>query len=200
MVSLSAMREPSIAGAWRHRGIALAVALASICLPAGVVRAQSPGARTTASVPGGSGLPVPRFVSLKSDRVNLRQGPGTEYRIAWVFRRAGLPVEVVQEFEAWRQVRDSEGTTGWVLSSMLSGRRTALVLPWEMKADAGPPAPIPLRSDDRNNAAPVALVEPGVLASVLSCDSRWCRLAIGSHKGYLEQNKLWGVYEGEVIR
>ena len=78
-------------------------------------------------------VPVPRFVSLKSDRVNLRQGPGTEYPTAWVFRRAGLPVEVIKEFESWRQVRDAEGTTGWVLGSMLSGRRTAVILPWEAR-------------------------------------------------------------------
>src|SRR6516165_2302039 len=107
---------------------------------------------------GASGLPVPRFVSLKSDRVNLRQGPGTEYPTAWVFRRAGLPVEVIHEFEGWREVRDAEGTTGWVLGAMLSGRRTAVVLPWELKggrvkADAKDgkgerPALAVLRNDD----------------------------------------------------
>src|SRR5262245_7709157 len=75
---------------------------------------------------GASGLALPRFASLKSDRVNLRQGPGTDYPTAWVFRRAGLPVEIVKEFESWRQVGGAEGTPGWVLSSMLGGRtRTA---------------------------------------------------------------------------
>ena len=78
--------------------------------PTGICTAQG-----TPPPAGASGLPVPRFVSLKSDRVNLRQGPGTEYPTAWVFRRAGLPVEVIKEFESWRQVRDAEGTTGWVL-------------------------------------------------------------------------------------
>ncbi|MBN9291377.1 MAG: hypothetical protein J0H36_09735, partial [Hyphomicrobium denitrificans] len=75
------------------------------------------------SGPSGSGRPVPRFVSLKSDRVNLRNGPGTDYPTGWVYRRAGLPLEIVQEFESWRKVRDSEGATGWVLQSFLSGRR-----------------------------------------------------------------------------
>lgn len=145
-----------------------------------------------------SGLAIPRFVSLKADRVNLRSGPGTEYPTSWVFNRAGLPVEVLNEFEAWRQVRDAEGSTGWVLHSMLSGRRTALVLPWEVKKDE--PAPqTPLRNDDSARARPVAIVEAGVIANISSCDGRWCLVVIGDYRGYIEQNKLWGVYEGEVI-
>jgi SH3-like domain-containing protein len=159
-------------------------------------------AQTTANghqqIGGASGLPLPRFVSLKSDRVNLRNGPGTEYPTSWVFRRAGLPVELLQEFETWRQVRDAEGTTGWVLQSMLSGRRTALVLPWEVKADQ-PPLQVPLRRGDRETASPVAHVEAGVIANVRSCNGRWCLLSIGDFKGYIEQKKLWGVYDGEVV-
>src|SRR5262245_43036440 len=82
---------------------------------------------------GPEALKSVRCVSPKSDRVYLRQGPGTDYPIAWVFQRAGLPVEVIREFEVWRQVRDASGTVGWVHSSLLSGRRTALILPWEVK-------------------------------------------------------------------
>jgi SH3-like domain-containing protein len=149
---------------------------------------------------GASGLALPRFASLKSDRVNLRQGPGTDYPTAWVFRRAGLPVEIVKEFESWRQVRDAEGTTGWVLGSMLSGRRTAVVLPWEQKAEQQQPASAALRDDDSATARPLAYVEAGVLASIISCDGRWCRLSVGGFRGYIEQVKLWGAYQGEVIR
>src|SRR6516225_828217 len=109
-----------------------AVAALLIAAVNGVSAQETPGPVEA----GGSGLQIPRYVSLKSDRVNLRQGPGTEYPIAWVFRRAGLPVEVIREFDGWRQVRDSEGTTGWVLASLWSGRRTAVVLPWE--ASGGP--------------------------------------------------------------
>src|SRR5689334_17453297 len=119
---------------------------------------------------GASGLALPRFASLKSDRVNLRQGPGTDYPTAWVFRRAGLPVEIVKEFESWRQVRDAEGTTGWVLGSMLSGRRTAVVLPWEQKTGQPQPASAALRDDDSASARPLAYVEAGVLANIISCD------------------------------
>lgn len=146
-----------------------------------------------------SGLPVPRFVSLKSDRVNLRTGPGTDYPTSWVFRRAGLPVEVLNEFESWRQVRDSEGTTGWVLQSLLSGRRTALVSPWEIKA-GNPPPQITVRSDDSDKARPVAIVEAGVIANISKCDGRWCQVSIDKFRGYLPQKQLWGIYPNEIVK
>jgi SH3-like domain-containing protein len=152
-----------------------------------------------AQTPHGTGLPVPRFVSLKSDRVNMRNGPGTEYPTSWVYRRPGLPLEIIKEFESWRQVRDAEGVTGWVLQSFLSGRRTALVLPWELKA--GKPKPqIALRRSDSTSSAAVAMIEAGVIANVFECDSRWCRVAVDKFKGFIEQKKLWGVYQGEVIK
>lgn len=151
------------------------------------------------SAPSGSGLPVPRFVSLKSDRVNLRNGPGTDYPTGWVYRRAGLPLEIVKEYESWRQVRDSEGATGWVLQSFLSGRRTALVLPWERKASATPPL-VPVHANDSERSRVVANVEAGVIADIHTCDGRWCRVTIDAYSGYIEQKKLWGVYEGETIK
>lgn len=148
---------------------------------------------------GPSGLPLPRYVSLKSDRVNLRQGPGTDYPTAWVYRRAGLPLEVTEEYETWRKVRDAEGTTGWILSSLLSGRRTALVLPWELKP--GEPRPqLPLLRSNSERSEPVAMIEAGVIADIQSCDGAWCYVAIDSYKGYLEQAKLWGVYENESVK
>lgn len=148
--------------------------------------------------PGGSGLPVPRFVSLKSDRVNMRKGPGTDYPTAWVYRRAGLPLEVIKEYEGWRQVRDADGAAGWVLQSFLSGRRTALVLPWEIKAGGTAPK-VALRYDDSERSRPVAMVEAGVIANIATCDGRWCKVSIDRFRGYIEQKKLWGVYEGEII-
>jgi SH3-like domain-containing protein len=149
---------------------------------------------------GASGLPLPRFVSLKSDRVNLRQGPSTEYPTIWVFQRAGLPVEVVQEFESWRQVRDADGTTGWVLGAMLSGRRTALVLPWETKLGQAKRPSAPMRADDDDSSTEIAHVEAGVMANIIGCDGKWCRVSIGNLRGYIEQVKLWGAYKGELIK
>jgi SH3-like domain-containing protein len=187
----------SAAGAARMAVLRCALALA---LAAAGTTAPMAQATTSAPATGPSGLPLPRFVSLKSDRVNLRRGPGMEYPTSWVFRRAGLPVEVVKEFETWRQVRDAEGTTGWVLGTMLSGRRTALVLPWEVKAGQGSAASAALRDDGREGSTAVANLEAGVLASIIACDGRWCRVSVDGFRGYIEQTKLWGAYKGEVIK
>jgi SH3-like domain-containing protein len=146
-----------------------------------------------------SGLPLPRFVSLKADRVNLRAGPGTDYPTSWVYRRAGLPLEVLSEFEGWRQVRDAEGATGWVVQSLLSGRRTALVTPWDIKPKT--PAPqLPVRVSDSESARVIVNVEAGVIANVHSCDGLWCHVSIDKFTGYLPQKKLWGVYENEIVK
>lgn len=140
-----------------------------------------------------SGLPVPRYVSLKSDRVNLREGPSKDHRTIWVFQRAGLPVEITAEFEIWRRVRDSEGAEGWVLHSLLSGRRTALVAPWKKGVDSI------LYSKANPTSAPVAKLQSNVIANVRSCDGTWCRISGEGFDGYIEQTKLWGVYPNEKI-
>ena len=88
--------------------------------------AQSAGEVATGSV---SGLPIPRFVSLKSDRVNVRSGPNKDQEVRWVYTHAGMPVEITAEFENWRRIRDWEGAEGWVYHSLLSGKRTAMVIP-----------------------------------------------------------------------
>jgi SH3-like domain-containing protein len=107
---------------------------------------------------------------------------------------------VIKEFEGWRQVRDAEGTTGWVLGLMLSGRRTAVILPWLVRPGQGEPPFAVLRDDDSEGARAIAQVEAGVLAGIISCDGRWCRVSVGGFRGYLEQTKLWGAYQGEVIK
>lgn len=184
---------------WLSRVLVAAIAAVSVAgLPVAGADAQS--ALGLAQKRGSSsGLAIPRFVSLKADRVNLRSGPGTDYPTSWVYRRAGLPVEVLSEFESWRQVRDSEGATGWVLQSLLSGRRTALVTPWDLKA--GKPAPqVPVRNSDSESARTVAMVEAGVIANVHTCDGRWCRVTIDRFRGYMPQKQLWGVYENEIVK
>lgn len=138
-------------------------------------------------------LPLPRFASLKSDRVNLREGPSKEHRTKWIYEKAGLPVEIIAEFETWRRVRDSEGAEGWVLHSLLSGRRTALVAPW------GKDKPVALRSKPDDAAPMTAALMPNVLGVVRSCDQKWCRIvgegAEGQKfDGYVPQGQLWGVY------
>ncbi len=140
-----------------------------------------------------SGLPIPRYVSLKSDRVNLREGPSKEHRTTWIFQRAGLPVEIVAEFDNWRRIRDAEGSEGWVLHSLLSGRRSAIVAPWRKGATHD-------LHDDPDPASPVvARLESGVVVSVRRCDKKLCRVVGRGFDGYLDQKLLWGVYPDEKI-
>ncbi|HSM20532.1 MAG TPA: SH3 domain-containing protein, partial [Hyphomicrobiales bacterium] len=130
---------------------------------------------------GPSGLPIPRFVSLKADRVNVRQGPSKNYAISWVYARQGLPVEIIAESENWRQVRDSDGDEGWVFHSLLSGRRTALVAPW-LKQDI-----LPMHEEPKATGHVTAQVEPGVLGNIERCDGNWCLMAVGEVEGWMPQ-------------
>ena len=166
------------------------------------VNSQTSSLTQAQTVATGSGLPVPRFVSLKSDRVNVRKGPGTDYPVAWVFERAGLPVEIVKEFENWRQVRDSEGAEGWVLANLVSGRRTALVAPWETKATVSLSIsqPTPLHTSAADGSGITALLGTGVLINVQSCDGNWCQVSANDQQGFIVQARLWGVYKGEALR
>jgi SH3-like domain-containing protein len=142
-----------------------------------------------------TGLPVPRYVSLKTDRVNLREGPSKEHRTRWVYQRAGLPVEIIAEFETWRRVRDADGAEGWVLHSLLSGRRTALVAPWSKVKDET----FPLRATADENGKELAKMQPGVIANVANCTGAWCKVSIGKVEGYVRQDRLWGVYPNEKV-
>lgn len=140
-----------------------------------------------------TGLPVPRFVSLKSGTVNMRQGPGKDHRTLWVFKKAGLPVEVVAEFDTWRKVRDWEGAEGWVFHTLLSGRRTGMVTPWQKKGLQT------LYKKPDENAAMAAKLEPRVLAKIRSCSKNWCRISGEGFDGYIVQKLLWGVYPNEKL-
>jgi len=146
---------------------------------------------------GASGLPVPRFVSLKAQPVNMRKGPGIQYPIAWVLQRAGMPLEIVREYDGWREVRDSDGTTGWVLGSLLSGRRTAVVAAGDGELDGVTLAALHERSTARSGL--VARLEVGAVVDITSCDGTWCRISLAKYRGYLRQKRLWGVYPGERI-
>ena len=180
---------------------------AALCmLAAGSGRATAGGAEAPKDAPASppaaavagkseSGLPIPRYVSLKADRVNLRAGPGTDYPTSWVYRKAGLPLEVVSEFEGWRQVRDAEGATGWVMQSLVSGRRTALVAPWSKVKDET----FPLLASSEEGAREIAKLQPGVIANVANCSGAWCKVSIGKVEGYVRQDRLWGVYPNEKV-
>jgi SH3-like domain-containing protein len=140
-----------------------------------------------------TGRLVPRYVSLKTDRVNLREGPSKDHPTKWVFQRAGLPVEITAEFETWRKIRDSEGAEGWVLHSLLSGRRTALVGPGKQGEN------FKLFSRPNDKAALVAMLQSGVIGDIRECDGDWCRIEGEGFDGYIQQTDLWGVYPNEKV-
>ncbi len=153
-----------------------------------------PAAAPADPVGSATGLPLPRYASLKTDRVNLREGPSKDHATRWVFQRAGLPVEITAEFEIWRKVRDSEGAEGWVLHSLLSGRRTGLV----GVGKKGQIFKIYAQPTTKSDVA--ATLQSGVIANVRTCDGAWCLIDGEGYKGYIEQVALWGVYPNEKIQ
>lgn len=134
-------------------------------------------------------LPLPRFASLQSGKVNMRAGPGETYPILWTYQRANLPVEIIEEFEIWRRIRDHDGVVGWVKSTLLTGKRHGLVRD----------ARRTLRAEPQADAAPIAYLEPGVILSVEECAGEWCKLQIQSYQGWLMKNEFWGVYADETV-
>jgi SH3-like domain-containing protein len=158
--------------------------------------AQSAAAPAQSVTLGPSGLPLPRFVSLKSGRVNSRVGPGVNYSVEWMYTKSGLPMEIVQEYDTWRRVRDADGSEGWINQSLLSGRRTAIVPPWQR----GKEARINLLSEPDEKASVVAIIEPGVIGSIKACNGQWCEMTFDGHTGWLSQSSLWGAYPGEKVK
>lgn len=132
-----------------------------------------------------------RFQVLRSDKVNVRAGPATSYPIDWVFTKKGMPVEVVASFDTWRKIRDVDGTEGWVHQGMLAGRRAVIVQGR---------SPRPLRSNAKDDAPPVATLEPGVIGRLLRCEPIWCEVRVDSYRGWMTHDELWGVAPGEVVQ
>lgn len=172
--------------------------LLKLCLAATLAAAALPAAAqdrmTTGSI-GASGLPLPRFVSLKSAKVNLRIGPGLNYPVDWMYLKSGLPMEIIQEYDNWRKVRDADGTEGWINQSLLSGKRTAVVTPWQRGKDAR----LPLRREAAETAALVAEIEPGVIGTIRSCNGEWCEMEFAGRRGWISQSLVWGAYPGETV-
>jgi SH3-like domain-containing protein len=136
-------------------------------------------------------LPLPRFAALGSNQVNLRIGPDLRYRIDWTYQRRDLPVQIVEEHQIWRRIRDPEGTEGWVQRPLLSSRRTFLVLGEERA----------LRRRPEDGADPVARLKPGVVGTIRSCEagSAWCEARVGEYRGWLKRSEIWGVTADEAI-
>jgi SH3-like domain-containing protein len=175
----------------------------------GLLSAMSPPAAAAGDQSDGSGLPLPRFASLKSDHVNVRGGPNKDHDVAWIYTRPSLPVEITAEFENWRKIRDRDGSEGWVYHTLLSGKRTAYVAqPKTLPAKSPPPVTQPVKSQPdlvplhafADGTSPLrAMLEPGVLGAVKRCNGQWCRLTGAGFDGWVEQSRLWGVYPNEKI-
>jgi SH3-like domain-containing protein len=166
--------------------------------PAPVVPAPAPTPQAAAPPPPEeptkgqvTGLPLPRFASLRTDEVNLRRGPGTRYPIDWVYKRRDLPVEIEREFEVWRLVADPDGIKGWVHQATLTGRRSFIVTGQERV----------LRREASDTSAPVARLMPGVIGHIRSCEagSDWCQMQVGEYRGFLKRDAFWGALPNEAI-
>ncbi|MDH5748331.1 MAG: SH3 domain-containing protein [Rhodospirillales bacterium] len=139
----------------------------------------------------GTGLPLPRFVSLRSGEVNLRAGPGVQYPVDWVFTRQNLPVEIIAEYDTWRKVRDWQGTDGWVHQSMLGSRRTVIITNKTRT----------LRKSPNPDAPPIAHLEENVIGLLLKCPDgiAWCQVEVDGYKGWMKRIEFWGIHRNEAI-
>ncbi len=133
-------------------------------------------------------LPVPRYVSMKTDKGNVRRGPSLTQRVDWVFKRQNMPLQITAEFGHWRRVRDIDGAGGWIHYSLLSGVRTVIVIKDYMAMRSRPDAA----------ALPNAYAEQGVVAVLGACQRDWCKIKAGGYKGWVLKSALWGVAAGEL--
>lgn len=154
----------------------------------------SVSAQETGSIGSVTKQPIPRFVSLKPSDTPMREGPSKDHRIKWVFKREGLPVEVVGEHEQWRRVRDSESTEGWVFHGRLSNRRTLIVLAGKEATTRA------LHNRESENSVVVAKLEPGVIVNVESCSAAWCKVHVETYEGFIRKDAVWGVYPDERVK
>lgn len=173
-------------------------AMAAVLVAASVCLSVSGSALAQSAGKGASGLPLPRFVSIKAERVNLRVGPGRDYAVTWMYTRSGVPMEIIQEYDNWRRVRDADGTEGWIYQSLLSGRRTGIAAPWKRASESQ--NFIKMHSEARSSSNVVAELEPGVIVTMLECNGDWCEAEAGGVTGWVPQTEIWGAYPGEAFK
>lgn len=136
-------------------------------------------------------FPLPRFVSLSSNKVFVRTGPGKTYPVRWEYSKKGLPVEIILEFDNWRKIKDSEGKGGWIHKVLLSGKRNAIV---KNSVDI-----TPLYRAPDGDSKMVARVQNGAIVGLDSCGANWCNVSSNGYSGWIEKKSLWGVYANEEI-
>lgn len=168
---------------------ALAILAAAVAIPAPVMaQADNP-----------SGLPLPRFVSTRSNPINVRVGPGTKYEISWNYLVSAVPVEIIQEFDTWRKIRDADGSEGWVHQSLLVGTRLGYAAPLVANGE------VSIRANRSDEARVRARLGPGAKVGISACDGQWCEVSASqpgersNYTGFVRQEELWGVYPDEVF-
>ena len=137
-----------------------------------------------------TGLPLPRFVSLKASEVNLRTGPGVRYPIQWKLVYRHMPVEIIAEFENWRKIREWQGDIGWVHKSMLSGQRWVIISKGNQT----------LRRNAKSEAPAIARIEKKVIGKLKKCDASWCKIDFSGFSGWMRHKQIWGVYPRETVK
>lgn len=133
---------------------------------------------------------IPYWASISAGKALMRTGPGRNYPATWLYRRADLPIRVVETYPNWRKVQDPDGTTGWMLQRLLSDTRTALVT-----GDS----PRPMHEKPSESSPIRYLAEPGVVGRISKCAADWCRLDVGGREGYIRSSHFWGLDRGESL-
>ena len=164
--------------------LGLILGITSMAVPTSSAQAQE--ARITIQ---GTGQPLPRFMTLKSDKVHMRTGPGMKYPITYLYQREGMPLKVVREFDVWREVVDLDGVKGWMHSSTLSLKRMAMVTA----------SGVNVLENASASSTVVALAEKGAVVELLVCDTEWCRIESGRQRGWIQKRYLWGVFSDEAF-
>ena len=144
----------------------------------GVGPARADGPKVTPS-----GLEVPRYVSLKYDQVNARNGPDEAHQLLWIYHAKGMPVQVVAETREWRRVCDPEGGLAWVHKRTTDGRRTAMRVQ---------PTTLPLLGSPKEGAKVTAYLKGRAVAALDKCDKGWCKLRADGAAGWAKESDIWG--------
>jgi SH3-like domain-containing protein len=197
--SVARQSPARLARGWKRTLAIGAVCLAVACpeIAANQLQQKPVAADEVSKGPRGreTGLAVPRFVSLRSREARMRIGPSLDYGTQWIYRVAGLPLEITAEYGNWRQVRDSDGVSGWMHRALLASNRTAVIGPWIF-------ANVPLRAEPTTSARTLASLTARVRLSIDNCNGSWCKVEVTGHhlEGFVRQTNLWGVYPNETIK
>lgn len=120
----------------------------------------------------------------------MRTGPGRNYPGTWLYKRRDLPIRVLKVYPNWRLIEDPDGTRGWMLVTLLSDRRTAIVKPGEAR---------PIHTEASEDSRLKYRAEPGVVGRIARCKDGWCKFTVANRNGYIRMSDIWGVGDGEVV-